>query len=46
MNNLEKMQEAWRLYHAVKDKDKFNKLSLEEKLEALRIAAIQSHDRI
>ena len=44
MNDLEKMQEAWRLYRALKDKAKFDKLTTKEKLEALRIAAIQGKD--
>lgn len=38
---LEDFREAWRLFHQLKDKDKFNKLTLDEKLEALRIGVIQ-----
>jgi hypothetical protein len=33
--------EAYRLFQATKDKEKFEQLSLEDKLEALRIRAIQ-----
>lgn len=31
------INKSWRLYKALQDKERFSKLSLEEKLEALRI---------
>lgn len=39
--NSKELNEAWRLYKSLQDKEKFNALTIEEKLEALRIAAIQ-----
>lgn len=41
MASFEEINEVWRLYRALRDKEKFDKLSLDEKLEALRIASIQ-----
>lgn len=41
----EELNKAWVLYKAVQDKEKFDKLSLEDKLEALRIVAIQTKDK-
>lgn len=37
----ENISEMWKLLQALKSKEEFNALTLEEKLEALRIAAIQ-----
>lgn len=37
----EELNEAWRLFKSLQDKEKFDALTLEEKLEALRIFAIQ-----
>lgn len=42
--NAKELNRAWVLYKAVQDKERFDKLSLEDKLEALRIVAIQTKD--
>lgn len=42
MSSLDEYKEAWRLHRALKDKEKFDKLTLEEKLETLRLHTIQS----
>lgn len=39
--NMEELNKAWVLFKSLQDKEKFNALTLDEKLEALRIAAIQ-----
>jgi hypothetical protein len=41
-NTLDEFKESWRLHQALKDKEKFHKLTLNEKLEALRLHTIQS----
>ena len=38
---MEELNRQWVLYKSLQDKEKFDGLTVDEKLEALRIAAIQ-----
>jgi len=41
METIKEWSNSWRLLKALQDKDKFTKLSLDEKLEAFRLYTIQ-----